>query len=288
MASFISDLVEDKTKNLNLESLRIHVTSSVHQYKGAVVLFHDREDTMLSYRVIAQNEELLKNFAFANYKNPPDDIILHTPQQKVPALVVYYSSFNPDEEVDMNKNPIRMAFYQGNVLYSEMYKFFDEFVKTQIHPKLSHQEATVNNLQYQSDLDKCRSNVFCVIGIIDQDSGNKKEGDTTVRLPQQDFTGVLRRLKDIYSPDNIDMWYIDGICHHDLIMDFGITVEDVPGLIVVWWYKKEFAVMDASYTFENIDLFVKKAKRRAVSIQKLPKDWQMHSRNCAQVGSSHY
>ena len=280
MAGFVSDLVEDKTTSLNMESLRVHVTKAVHDYKAAVVLFHDKPETLLSYRVIAQNEQFEKYFTFANYKNPPDDIVQSTPQQKLPSLILYYSSFNPDEEVDLKANPIRMAFYQGNILYTEMFKFFDEFVKTQIQPKIQHQESNVQNLQYQKELDNCKNNVFCVIALIDNDAAIRKPGDTSVHLPQQDFTGILRRLKDVHKVDNVDIWYLDAICHHDLILDFGLEVsEDVPSVLVMWWYKKEFAVMNGTYTYTDIDLFIKRAKRRAVNIQKLPKDWKMHSRN---------
>jgi len=283
MAGFLSDLIEDKTDSLNFESLRIHVNRAVFGYKAAVVLFHDRPETLLTYRVIATLPEFEKYFAFANYKNPPDDIVMSTPEQKLPAIVLYYSSFNEDEEVDIAKNPIRMAYYRGNMIYSELHKFFQEFTSSQIVPKTQHQDANVNNLQYQTDLDKCRSNVFCVIGVIDPDGGGNKPGEMMVNQPQQDYMGLLRRLKDIYKSDNIDFWYFDGICHHDLILDFGIDVEAVPTVIVMWWYKKEYAIMDSSYTFENIDLFVKKAKRRGVKIEKLPSDWTMHKRNCAQV-----
>lgn len=265
-----------------MEKFRVHVMSSVHEYKAAVVLFHDRPETLLSYRVLAQRPEFEKRFKFANYRNPPDDIILNTPQQTVPALVIYYSQFNEDEDINIEKYPVKMAFFQGNILYTEMHRFLDEFEKGTIEGQLRHSESNVINLQYQTDLDKCIDKVMCVVGIVDLDSANEKKEDPTIIYPQQDYLGVLRRIKDVYKADNIDVWYMDGVCQHDLLLDFGIDVDYVPTAIVFWWYKKEFAVMNDTYTYEHIDMFVKRAKRRAVKVQKLPKDWIMHKRNCAQ------
>jgi hypothetical protein len=275
-------LVEDNTNNLNMEKFRVHVMASMYEYKAAVVLFHDRPETLLSYRVLASRPEFEEWFKFGSYKNPPDDIILGTPQQKVPALVIYHSSFNKDDEVDIEKHPIKMGFFHGNFLYTEMHKFLKEFQGSQIDAALRHQDSNVINLQYHSDLDKCMDKVMCVVGVVDQDSSHPENKEKLAINPQQDYVGLLRRIKDVYKKDNIDVWYLDGICHHDLLFDFKIDTDWVPTAMVFWWYKKEFAIMEDSYTYEHIDLFIKKAKRRAVKIHKLPRDWVMHKRNCAQ------
>lgn len=72
IAGYLSELVEDKTSQINMESLRVHVNSAIYNYKVAVILLHDRPETLLSYRIIAQNEELGKHFVFGTYKNPPE------------------------------------------------------------------------------------------------------------------------------------------------------------------------------------------------------------------------
>lgn len=75
IAGYLSELVEDKTTHLNMESLRSHVNAAIYNYKVAVILFHDRPETLLSYRIIAQNEELGKHFVFGSYKNPPEVVL---------------------------------------------------------------------------------------------------------------------------------------------------------------------------------------------------------------------
>jgi hypothetical protein len=75
MAGFISEMFTDPSKRVEHEAMRIFTTNSMHNYKAAVVLFHDQEETYLSYRAIAADPGLNEYFDFANFRNPPEHLL---------------------------------------------------------------------------------------------------------------------------------------------------------------------------------------------------------------------
>lgn len=54
IAGFVSENLEDKSMLLGSESMKMMISRAITNYKGAVVLFHESPETLLSYRGIAR------------------------------------------------------------------------------------------------------------------------------------------------------------------------------------------------------------------------------------------
>ena len=102
---------------------------------------------------------------------------------------------------------------------------------------------------------------------------------------QLSSTETLRRIKGKYDTagNNINVWYVDGKCHHDMLHLFGIEnkPENLPAVIAIWHHKQKYSVMKSDFTFDNMDFFMKKALRNAVSTKNYVPGFKMHNRNCA-------
>ena len=91
--------------------MRILISNAIHDYKGACILFHKHPSTLLSFRKISGNEKYQRYLSFANYKNPEPEVLETVPTQRLPSIAIFFSDFNEDHEIDLEKYPIRMGAY---------------------------------------------------------------------------------------------------------------------------------------------------------------------------------
>lgn len=292
MATFVHNYIPDPTRSLNEESMRVLITHSLNDHMGACILFHKNPSTLLSFRKIAGNKEYKKYLNFGSFKNPSADIMESIAVKRYPSVVIFFSDFNKDHEVDLKRYPIQLAFFHQSILVSELEKFIGGFIDTNIKPKQGATDANIENLVNPNQWESCQHNVICLIGFTDSDGEHKvleekKKlfGWSDEESRERSTNSILRRIKGKYDTksNNINVWYVDGACHHDMLLEFGINKDQLPKLIAIWHHKRKFTLLKSEFTYENIDFFMKKALRGAVTQSDYPLNFQFHNRNCAQV-----
>lgn len=180
MAAFVAEHTKDPSRAVSQESMRILVSHAVHDYKGACILFHNNPNTLLSFRKIAGNPEYTKYLSFASFKNPPKEITDTIQTKRLPSVVIFFSNFNEDHEVDIEKYPIKMGSYSGSILVAELDKYISQFLDTNAKPKKGNSDANVENLTKPAQWESCINNVLCLIAFTDQDGEgqvNRKRGE---------------------------------------------------------------------------------------------------------------
>lgn len=290
MARFVADHTKDPSRSLDMESMRVMITNSIHDYKGACILFHNHPSTLLSFRKIAGNKDYQKFLTFGSFKNPPQEVKESIPTTRYPGMVIFFSDFNEDHEIDLEKYPVRVASYQGSILVKELDTFLEQFISTNAKPKKGNSDTSLENMTKPKQWESCKDNVLCLIAFVDQDGESKAsyEEEKESKKKSKERKGsveVLRRIKGKYGlqENNVNVWYIDGVCHHDMLLDFGIKKEQMPVAIAVWHNRKRWAMLKNDFTFENLDYFMKKSLRGAITQKEYGVDFKMHDRNCAQV-----
>jgi hypothetical protein len=73
-------------------------------------------------------------------------------------------------------------------------------------------------------------------------------------------TGILRRIKGKYTgiEHNINAFYIDASCHHDMLPDFGLEADELPRAVIVWHHRRQYTVLKEKLTYDNLDLLIHK------------------------------
>lgn len=290
MAGFASKYMVDPTQSVNIETMRIVTTNSIYSHKGSCVLFHNHPATLLSFRKVAMDSRYKKYLNFANFKNPTKEIRDTLPTKRIPSIVIFFSDFNDDHEVDIVKNPIRLAGYQGSILVEHIRKYLDEFISKNAAPKERSGDVKIDSLGAPNQWESCKRNEFCMIAFQNTDKEAEERErikNETGELPKDyGIVAAMRRVKGKYGQEhNINGWFIDAKCHHDMLPDFDIKWDDLPALIVVWHDEKKYSRFPADQepNFENLDMFIQHVFRGSVPKDDYKPGWLMHNRNCAQV-----
>jgi hypothetical protein len=121
-------------------------TNAIHSRKAAVILFHNNPSTLLSFRKVMTNSKYKKYMTFGSFKNAGKDITGSLPTKKYPNISIFFSDFNKDHEVDIEKYPVRISSYTGSILVSEVEKYLNEFIDRQIVPNQTIGQTPVVDL----------------------------------------------------------------------------------------------------------------------------------------------
>lgn len=154
--------------------MRYLTTNAIYQHKAAVVLFHNHPTTLLSFRKVAANKKYKKYFSFGSFKNPEKEVRDTLPSKKFPSINIFFSDFNDDHEVDLDKYPIRISGYFGSILVSEVEKYLNDFIDKQITPNLKSSEAYAESLTMPRQWESCNNRVFCIIVFVDEERMNRE------------------------------------------------------------------------------------------------------------------
>lgn len=222
------------------------------------------------FRIAASVPEFKSHFRFAQYSRKSKELQQILQAQNFPTIVAI--KFNENKEM-------RFVEYTGNLYDFPLLKVFIKnllVVQEAPEPKLWIDRDKVEELYSKSYKVLCeKKGGVCVMGVMN--GTVEREGN------EQGYEVLQQVQREFRKDEDYHFGWFDGLCESELRDSFGLSPEDLPGLVLYVPSRGKTARYKGKFEFEGIASFLQDASAGKVKTTTL-KQIAFVDRNCQEDG----
>ncbi|CAK63922.1 unnamed protein product (macronuclear) [Paramecium tetraurelia] len=275
----IQDLIDDKTININEQTLQMQLSQFIADNNIVVIYFYQTPIVGLTYRVLSQLQEYYGKYKFLSFKNAPEMVIKQFQIPSQPAITIIFREVADKKELEEELKPeqVRQALFTGKHSYEEIKSFIDSFDETK---KTSHKKVIEISTQEQL-LEQCnKKQKLCYIALLNGEHKQQKHDEILTKWEYQ--LEVLDRIKNAHGDKQASFVYIDASCHDEVLLKFDISDDSLPNFVAYSNAKKIYSKLIGRFDYESINKFIErqyKGQSNNIQIHEL----EILERDCEEV-----
>lgn len=122
---YTSNMIGDNSTHVNEFTFTTVTQNTFRGSKGLMVLFHDKNQSSMSFRTLARDKNFTNDFNFVTFKDPGDEFLAHVGIKRIPALVFMRPKMDTFFDVENAENLITVE-YGGRFFYQEIVEFAND------------------------------------------------------------------------------------------------------------------------------------------------------------------
>jgi len=278
-----NSLILDKTTILTNETFDITAREILLTQKKILVLYlTSKEETDLSYKLLATNEELRKDIVFGTYIDPPENLLnsFGLKPKDLPRVAGLLPSVAGDDRLQWP------AFVYPSRSFS--YMEFAEFFKSLIlqaqnktgEPKIKKGKLNVVQLNSTKDLQEyCIDRTsICLIALLQAGYGEENEKELKEQLK------ILRKVREKKANSPMEMMWVNISCHKEMLKSLELEEMAIPTLALYAPKKKIVGNMIGKFDMETVQDYVEGIFiGKTIGLRKFEEELQINNIDCSQI-----
>ncbi|CAD8209302.1 unnamed protein product [Paramecium pentaurelia] len=251
----IQELIDDKTININEQSLQMQLSQYITDNNIVVLYFYQTPQVGLTYRVLSQLQEYHGKYKFLSFKNASQKVIDQFQIPNQPAITIIFRDVKDKKELEEELKPdqVKQALFTGKHGYDEIKSFLDSFDESK---KTSNKK--VQEIQNQEQLEEyCeKKQTLCYIALLNGEHKQVKHDDILTKWEYQ--LEVLDKIKNTHGSKQASFVFIDASCHDELLLKFDISDDALPNFVAYSSNKKIYSKLIGRFDYDSISKFIDK------------------------------
>ncbi|CAD8212594.1 unnamed protein product [Paramecium octaurelia] len=251
----IQELVDDKTININEQTLQMQLSQYIADNNIVVLYFYQTQQVGLTYRVLSQLQEYYGKYKFLSFKNASQKVIDQFQIPHQPAITIIFRDVKDKKELEeeVKQDQVKQALFTGKHGYEEIKSFLDSFDESKKTSNKKVQEIS-NQEQLEEYCEKKQT--LCYIALLNGEHKSVKHDDILTKWEHQ--LEVLDKIKNIHGSKSASFVFIDASCHDELLLKFDISDDSLPNFVAYSSSKKTYSKLIGRFDYDAISKFIDK------------------------------
>ncbi|CAD8121612.1 unnamed protein product [Paramecium sonneborni] len=275
----IQDLIDDKTININEQTLQMQLSQFIADNNIVVIYFYQTPLVGLTYRVLSQLQEYYGKYKFLSFKNAPEMVIQQFQIPTQPSITIIFREVKDKKELEEELLPeqVKQALFTGKHTYEEIKSFFDSFDDS----KKTSNKKVVEISNTEQFIEHChKKQKLCYIALLNGEHKQQKHDEILTKWEYQ--LEVLDRIKNTHGGKQASFVLIDASCHDEVLLKFDISDDSLPNFVAYSTSKKIYSKLIGRFDYESINKFIEKqykGQSNNIAIQ----EFEIFEKNCEDV-----